>query len=177
MAGFQSESSNTQKGNLGEELTSIAFHSVTGAVSRQGESITYDKVDLWMVKGDVEVSISCKTVTENHGNFKVWMFPLTERFEGQTDVPVTFSRSCDVWVATVHNDLIDPNFITLNAPKETHWIIFIFTKQQLKDRLGKKTFMGIKPGQYLDKAVYFDSNKNILNPEVINRLIASLFEN
>ena len=144
IADFQSDSLTTQTGNLGEELTSIVFHSVTGAISRQGESITYDRVDLWMVKGDAEISISCKTVRKIQGNFKEWAFPLSKEFEGKQKVPVSFERSCDLWTATVHSDLIEPNFITLKAPEGTHWIVFVFTKSHLKHRLGSKTEMYIK---------------------------------
>ena len=176
IANFQSDSLTTQKGNIGEELTSIAFHSVAGAVSRQGESITCDRVDLWMVKDGMEVSISCKTVTTNGGKLKQWKFPLCETFLGQSDVPVTFERSCDVWSAAVHSDLIEPNFIYLNAPKETNWIIFLFTKSQLKNRLGKNTYLYLKPGEHLEKVIYFDANKQILNPEVIDRLVVPLFQ-
>jgi hypothetical protein len=171
IADFQSESLSVEKGNLCEELTSIAFRSVAGAVSRQGESITGDHVDLWMVKGDDEVSISCKTIHKNHGNLKWWMFPLRERFEGQKVVPVTYERSCDIWSAAAHSDLIDPNFIALKAPKGTNWIVFVFTKSQLKNRLGLKHFMYLKAGEHLDKAIYFNSEKKILNPEIIDRLV------
>ena len=176
IADFQSDSLNLQKGNIGEELTSNAFHSVSGAFSRQGKSITCDKVDLWMVKGDAEVSISCKTVRaakKNKAN-SIWMFPVSD---GTYKVPVTFERSCDVWTATVHFDLIEPNIISLKAPDGTHWILFVFTKSQLKDRLGFKTLIRFKPGEHLDKAIYFDAEKVILNPEAIDRLIAPLLQN
>jgi hypothetical protein len=43
-------STDTQKGNIGEELTDVAFHSVKGAMSRGGKVIANDKVDLRMVK-------------------------------------------------------------------------------------------------------------------------------
>jgi hypothetical protein len=177
IADFQSESVDVQKGNLGEELTSIAFHSVEGAISRQGESITYDRVDLWMVKGDAEVSISCKTVgTTNKGNLKSWMFPVTEKLDGKNHVPVSYERSCDVWSAAVHNDFIEPNISSLKAPDGTHWILFIFTKEQLQDRLGKIQGIYFKPDEYLEIAIYFDSSKKILNPESIDRLIVPLFQ-
>ena len=177
IADFQSESLATLKGNIGEELTSIAFHSVAGAFSRQGESITNDRVDLWMVKGDAEVSISCKTVrATNKGYLKSWMFPLTEKLDGKNHVPVSYERSCDVWSAAVHNDFIEPNISSLTAPDGTHWILFIFTKEQLQERLGKKQDMYFKPGEYLEIAIYFDSSKKILNPESIDRLIVPLFQ-
>ena len=177
IADFQSDSLCNQKGNIGEELTSIAFHSVDEAVSRQGVTLTYDKVDLWMVIGGVEVSISCKTVgTLNKGNLKSWRFPLTEKLNGKKNVPVTFERSCDVWTATLHYDLIEPNISSLKAPDGTHWILFLFTKPQLKDRLGLKNFLYLKAGEHLGKAIYFDANKKILNPDAIDRLVAPLFK-
>ena len=171
IADFQSESLDVQKGNLGEELTSIAFHSVAGAFSRQGESITYDRVDLWMLKGEAEVSISCKTIGTTHGNLKKWMFPLWGRFEGQTNVPISYERSCDIWTATAHYDLISPNIASLKAPEGTHWILFVFTKDHLKKRLGEKLDMYLTAGEHLDKAIYFDAEKKILNPEAIDRLL------
>ena len=176
IADFQSDSLNTQKGNICEELTSIAFHSVNGAKSRPGQTVTSDKVDVWMVSGEVERSISCKTVKTYNGDVKQWCFPLYEMLKGKRHVPVTYERSCDIWTATLHSDLINPNFITLKAPDRTHWILFVFTKSQLKDRLGSKTFKGLKAGEHLDKSIYFDSSKKILNPDAIDRLICPLFQ-
>jgi hypothetical protein len=72
-------------------------------------------------------------VKTNNGNFN-WGFPLTERFQGEIAVPVTF----DIWIATVHFDLIDPNLITLKAPYGTHWILFLFAKSQRKGTLSLK---------------------------------------
>ncbi len=175
VADFQTDSLATAKGNVGEELTSIAFHCIVGTVLQQGETITHDKIDLLMRKGGMEVSISCKTISKN-GSFDRWMFPLKERLNGKKDIPVTFSRSCDVWTATLHYDLIEPNLSLLKPPDGTHWIIFIFTKEQLRDRLGNKTMMGFRPGEHLHKAIYFDSSKKILNPESIDRLIVPLFQ-
>jgi hypothetical protein len=176
IADFQSEAFDTQKGNLGEELTSIAFHAVAGLSSRQGETVTYDKVDLWIVSsGEEEVSISCKTITTCNRNVKEWGFPLTEKLNGEKSIPVKFERSCKVWTATVHYDLIEPNFASLEVLKGTRWIVFLFTKDQLKDRLGYKTFFYLKPGEHLEKAIYFNAEKRILNLEVIDRLIAPLF--
>ena len=34
--------------------------------------------------------------------------------------------------------------------------------------------MYLKPGEHLEKAIYFDADKQILNPEAIDRLIVPL---
>ena len=66
-------------------------------------------------------------------------------------------------------------FLLWYLPRNTHWIVIIFTKEKLKDKLGKKAYLFVKPGDHLEKADYFNAEKMTLNPEAIDRIIAALF--
>jgi hypothetical protein len=55
------------------------------------------------------------------------------------------------------------------------WIVFLFTKDQLKDRLGYKTFFYLKPGKHLEKAIYFNAEKRILNLELCYFSLQDIF--
>ena len=80
-------------------------------------------------------------------------------------------------IATLHYDLIEPNWNTLKCPEGTHYMVYFFTKKQLKSDLGRVPERSVTAGnkEDLKKVLYFDINRNVLNVEDVERVLSPMF--
>ena len=157
---FETTSAEVKKGNKHENIVEKILTQVGGKRFLSG-NISGNKVDRFMRFGEIEKTVSSKTISNNHkGNNFNLRFPLWHNHGGLRCVLLTTETSCDILAAVRSDDLHDD----WKAPKDAVAAILVFIKQQMLDldKLGKVTNFNFSAGQYAINTFFVDAEGELL---------------